>query len=82
MQMVIDRHGRLSCLYSEEIDLHAFGPIAIRRASHVEPDGDGSWWADLSPVNGPKLGPFPLRTQALDAEIAWLEAHWLQPSTA
>ena len=39
-----------------------------RRASHVEPDADGRWWADLSPVAGPRLGPFEVRSAALDAE--------------
>lgn len=30
------------------------------------------WWADLLPSNGPVLGPFNTRTEALDAEVAWL----------
>ena len=34
------------------------GTLAIKRASHVEPDGLGRWHADLSPVGGPFLGPF------------------------
>jgi hypothetical protein len=48
------------------------GELCVRRASHVEPDDVGRWWADLAPVDGPKLGPFPLRSQALQAEVAWL----------
>jgi hypothetical protein len=32
-----------------------------------------SWWADLLPVNGPVLGPFPARDAALAAELVWLE---------
>ena len=35
------------------------------------------WLADLSPVNGPVLGPFDRRSEALAAELAWLEANWL-----
>lgn len=31
------------------------------------------WAADMSPVNGPALGPFRLRAEALDAERGWLE---------
>ena len=27
----------------------------------------------LSPVAGPRLGPFDLRSQALGAEVAWLQ---------
>ena len=43
----------------------------------LEPDDAGQWWADLSPVHGPRLGPFGVRSQALDAERLWLETHWL-----
>jgi hypothetical protein len=75
--MVIDATGRARCLYGEAIDLAALGELTIRRASHVEPDGEGRWWADLSPVDGPSLGPFTLRSQALNAERVWLEAHRL-----
>jgi hypothetical protein len=39
----------------------------------VEPDAHGQWWADLSPVRGPTLGPFGIRSRALAAEMAWLE---------
>jgi len=63
-------------MYSEAIDLALLGVVSIRRASHVEPEADGTWCADLAPVGGPKLGPYALRSQALDAERAWLEAHW------
>jgi hypothetical protein len=77
MQLVIDPHGTVHALYGEAIDLGALGPLTIRRASHVEPDEQGHWWADLAPVAGPRLGPFPRRSQALDAERAWLEQHWL-----
>jgi hypothetical protein len=65
------------CLYGEELDLTALGRLRIARGSHVEPTADGRWTADLSPVGGPVLGPFPARSQALDAERAWLLAHWL-----
>jgi len=30
------------------------------------------WFADLSPVAGPVLGPFACRDEALAAEVAWL----------
>ena len=49
------------------------GEASIRRASHVEPEGT-AWVADMSPVNGPKLGPYTRRADALDAERRWLEA--------
>ena len=77
MQLVILPSGAVRCIYAEEIDLATLGSPAITRASHVEPTSDGRWLADLSPVDGPNLGPFLLRSQALAAEASWLEAHWL-----
>lgn len=52
---------------------HALGPTDIQRASHVEPCEGGMWCADLSPVNGPVLGPYTQRQEALDAEVEWLQ---------
>jgi hypothetical protein len=77
MQVVIDSTGLVRCLYDEELDLSCLGNLTIARASHVEPAKDGSWYADLSPVNGPVLGPFQRRSQALRAEVQWLECNWL-----
>jgi hypothetical protein len=54
------------------VDLLEEGQATIRRASHVEPDPRGGWTADMSPSNGPKLGPCPLRSTALWWEIQWL----------
>ena len=64
-------------IYQEEIDLGVLGRPTITRASHVEPDRDGRWRADLTPVGGPVLGPFDRRSEALEAEREWLERHWL-----
>lgn len=77
MQMVIDGQGNIHCLYAEALDLTVLGALSIHRASHVEPDVAGQWWADLSPVRGPTLGPFGRRSEALDAERVWLEEHCL-----
>ena len=52
--------------------LRALGRLQITRASHVEPDLDGNWWADMGPVEGPVLGPFGSRSEALAAERGWL----------
>jgi hypothetical protein len=65
------------CLYDEAFDLAALGRLHIERGSHVEPTVAGQWTADLSPVGGPTLGPFPRRTDAVQAERDWLEQHWL-----
>lgn len=77
MNLLITAEGIVRCVYDETVDLSAIGALSIRRGSHVEPDGDGNWWADLSPVDGPRLGPFHTRSVALDAEQDWLNAHWL-----
>lgn len=82
MHLRIDRHGQIHCLYSEVVDLASFGQLSIQRASRVEPDDTGQWWADLSPVGGTILGPFRLRSEALAAEASWLETHWLSATTA
>jgi hypothetical protein len=77
MLLVIDPQGRIRCLYSEAVNLASFGNLSIARASHVEPDERGLWHADLAPSSGPVLGPFPARSQALAAEQAWLEEHFV-----
>ena len=77
MQLVIKPDGAVRCLYTEEIDLNTLGRPVISRGSYVEPDQHGRWFVDLSPVAGPRLGPFGHRSEALVAEIAWLEANWL-----
>jgi len=77
MNLVIERDGRVRGIYGEEFDLAALGSPRITRASHVEPDAQGRWLADLSPVGEPILGPFERRSDALEAEVAWLDANWL-----
>jgi hypothetical protein len=77
MQFVVSPRGTVRCLYGEELDLNRLGSLVITRASHVEPNSVGHWTADLSPVGGPLLGPFQNRSDALRAEIQWIENHWL-----
>ena len=77
MQLVVSASGEIRCLYSETLDLHSLGKLSISRGSFVEPDKEGQWFADLVPVEGPKLGPFRNRSEALAAEVAWLQSHWL-----
>ncbi len=68
--------GQISFVYDDALrGLMGAGKATIARASHVEPNADGMWEADLSPVGGPKLGPFTKRTQALRAERDWLHAN-------
>ena len=79
MELLIATNGSVRCVYDETLDLASLGPLQIERGSHVEPLPDGSWTADMSPVNGPLLGPFAKRSAALEAERTWLLDHWLMP---
>jgi hypothetical protein len=80
MHLIVDSQGVVRGVYAEAIDLARLGDLSIRRASHVEPDGQGHWWADLGPVGGPMLGPFDRRSDALAAERCWLDDYWLAAS--
>lgn len=75
MDLVIHADGSVTTLYSELLDLSTLGAMNIARASHVEPDADGHWFASI--IDGPKLGPFTRRSEALAAEVAWLTEHRL-----
>jgi hypothetical protein len=75
MLLVISPEGLVRGIYDEALDYGALGAVEIQRASRVDPDEMQAWWADLGIVNGPRLGPFPRRSLALEAERAWLEAH-------
>ena len=77
MDVVINPGGTCHCIYGETINLSHLGRLSIKRGSHVEPDRDGNWIADLGPVDGPRLGPFENRSQALEAEMDWLTTNWL-----
>ena len=81
MDLIVSPDGTIRAVYAEAIDLGVLGHLVISRASHVEPDDSGRWLADLTPVAGPVLGPFDLRSEALEAERVWLVTNWL-PSTA
>lgn len=80
MDLLINSTGGIRCVYDESIDLSSIGQLSIRRGSHVEPTPNGQWTVDLSPVNGPMLGPFATRSDALTAEVTWLRDHWLIPA--
>jgi hypothetical protein len=77
MTLVIGPRGRCRCIYGEEIDLNVLGELKIIRASFVEPDEQGRWWADCSPLGGPKLGPFDTRSEGLASEEAWISTNVL-----
>ena len=78
-ELFISPDGLARGLYGELIDAAAIGPARTVRASHTEPAPGGGWTADLSPVGGPALGPFPLRSDAPAAEAGWLTRNLLTP---
>jgi len=49
MELVVDAGGSVRCIYDEVLDLREIGKLQITRASRVEPDAEGSWWADTGP---------------------------------
>jgi hypothetical protein len=73
MELVVDAGGSVRCIYDEGLDLREIGTLKITRASHVEPDAEGYWWADMGPSGGPMLGPYGSRSEALRAERNLLE---------
>ena len=81
MTIIVAADGSARTLYAETIDLDTLGALVITRAGSVEADEDGRWTADLGLVSGPTLGPFARRSEALAAEVVWLEAHRLAVSS-
>lgn len=77
IDLMITAQGIVRALYTEVIPLQELGCMQIERASHVDPDASGQWRADLQPSQGPVLGPFTSRSQALSAEQTWLNEHVL-----
>lgn len=83
IEIIVDSDGSIRAIYSDDVAdvLREVGALDIRRASHVEPDQDGRWTADMTPVGGPVERGFTTRSGALSWEVAWLSAHNVpQPS--
>lgn len=71
--------GTIEFIYRDALrPLLTAGDAHIRRAAHVEPTPDGRWTADLTLINGPTLGPYVTRAEALTAETDWLTEYWLR----
>lgn len=74
MKIRFNPDGTVVMIYTDEINIAAFGKVrSIARASHVEPTNGNQWAADMGPVGGPVLGPFAKRSEALEAEVKWIE---------
>ena len=74
MNVYVDPQGDLQFIYQEEINMEDLGASTIRRASEVEPIEDSQWCANLARLGGPMLGPFKNRSEAIEAELAWIES--------
>lgn len=81
MILILHPDGTAQGRYDDRLPLRSLGPQTIQRASHVEPTPHGQWQADLAPVGGPVLGPYPTRAEALEAEAAWLDVTLVQSTT-
>ena len=77
MIISIDRAGGVRAIYTDGFNWQTLGRPTIQRASQVEPDHLGLWWADLAVSGGPRIGPFARRDAAIAAEVAWLERYQL-----
>jgi hypothetical protein len=93
VKLSINCDGEILAVYSDDlvglIDLGAAN-VTISRASNVEPDANGHWWATMADkcehltlpcergilrADGTvQLGPFKLRSEALAAEVEYLES--------
>jgi hypothetical protein len=78
LKIKVEPDGTVTHIYTEKLDLSGIGKAQTRRASHVEPNDNNEWTADMVlSNNGPILGPFPTRSEALAAEVEWLEMNIL-----
>jgi hypothetical protein len=74
MKITLSPDGTMKFIYTDKLrPLMRHGQASIKRVSHVEPTEDNKWHADLSPIQGPILGPYETRAEALQAEVRWLE---------
>lgn len=79
----IRKDGTIELIYTDKLKgIHDCELKRVFRASHVEPNAKGDWEADLSPVQGPELGPFKTRQEALEAEVKWLQENYLKQKDA
>lgn len=82
-QVSIRPNGTVEFIYHDSMlpYMDNFSHRKITRVSHVEPNEDGMWVADMSPVNGPHSPPFTTREEALQWESEWLENNYLTHSS-
>lgn len=73
MKIRINPDGTAVMIYTEDIDITDLGNVqSIIRASIIEPTDGNQWAADMWLVGGPVLEPFNKRSEALAAEVEWI----------
>lgn len=60
--------GGVSMLHSDDVDLREFGKPTIKRASHVEPAEDGTWFVASAATGEVIMEGFATRKEALAFE--------------
>lgn len=76
MKIKINTNGTLNLVYTEDICVEELGKIdSIKRLFHVEPTQDNKWTAkvNIGTSECVVLGPYDKRSEALEAEVAWIE---------
>jgi hypothetical protein len=72
-KLSISPSGSITAIYDDvHADLMAKGTAQVRRASTVEPAPQGGWLATMN--DGTVLGPYRLRSEALSAEVQYLDS--------
>lgn len=75
IDIMIEEDGTLRAIYNDAlVPLMEQGEARTARASAVEPVEVGRGWT-ATMVDGPVLGPFTTRAEALAAEVAWLKTN-------
>lgn len=80
VKIKINPDGTAHILYTEDIPIEELGKVHdIKRLFHVEPTQDNRWTATvgLGTSECLVLGPFEKRSDALAAEVEWIEENIL-----
>jgi hypothetical protein len=66
------KDGKVICVYTDAINLHALGVLDVHRASSVEFDSTSQRWTAVL-TDGTLVGSFSSRQAAIKAEVEMLE---------
>lgn len=76
MKLLVSPEGVITAIYSDDLVplIKEAEKVNISRASHVEPDDKGQWWATMKPFGEEVLlGPFETHKEAITEEVNYLE---------